>query len=101
MNVGGTGYTSPHLFKRRCEDSFRDLNRGDFPVFRAETIRDSQISSLPIFTKRTQALGASVQGSRFQVQSFRRPKGPAIRALGSEREQKGGSPFMAELPAIN
>src|SRR5829696_9003393 len=49
INVGETSCTSPHLFKRRRERFFRDLNYEDSPVARAETIRDSRSSSLQLF----------------------------------------------------
>src|SRR5215218_6592195 len=39
-----------------ARDFFRGLNRGNSPAFRAETIRDSQSSSLQRFTKRSQAV---------------------------------------------
>ena len=52
-------------------DFFGGLNHGDFPAFRAETIRDSCNSSLQVFAKRTHALGA---GSK-----FRSPRSPRLR----------------------
>src|SRR5215213_11201522 len=44
----------PIWLRAVVRDFFRGLKRGDSPVSRAETIRDSRSSSLQLFTKRTQ-----------------------------------------------